>query len=137
MIVAVANDPPICPLAPPRSYARLQCQPKKAAASAAAFALDILTFVQMQTVNATVPRDRRLFSLLMNHLSDLTIDGVFEGTDKETVFRLSNGQVWQQLGHSLRYTFSLRPRVRIDTTGRIVMMHVEGFGRPIPVRRVR
>jgi hypothetical protein len=62
------------------------------------------------------------------------IEGEFTGTEDETVFRLDNGQVWQQIGYRYRYRY--RPRVTIEVSSARAVMLVEGFDEPIKVRRL-
>lgn len=64
------------------------------------------------------------------------MDGEFSGTDNEAVFRLQNGQVWQQVGYRYRYRYLYASRVEIDTSGSRGTMTVVGFSEPIKVRRV-
>lgn len=64
------------------------------------------------------------------------IDGEFTGTEDEVVYKLTNGQVWQQIGYSYSYTYSYMPRVTIRSEGGRYVMDVQGFNRPIPVRRL-
>lgn len=62
------------------------------------------------------------------------IDGDFDGWVGDTVFRLQNGQVWQQIGPSAKYLFARSPRV---TIARTYQMQVDGVTVELPVRRVR
>lgn len=54
------------------------------------------------------------------------IDGDFNGWEGETVYRLTNGQVWQQSTYSYEYTYSYMPQVIIYNTGFSYKMKVEG-----------
>jgi len=60
------------------------------------------------------------------------IEGEFNGTDNETVFRLQNGPVWQQVGY--RYLYA--PLVEVSASGSRGTMSVAGFREPIKVRRL-
>jgi hypothetical protein len=64
------------------------------------------------------------------------IDGEFTGTDSEAVYRLENGQVWQQVGYRYRYCYRYRPRVTIEGSASRATMAVEGFTEQIKVRRL-
>ncbi len=64
------------------------------------------------------------------------IEGEFTGTEDETVFRLDNGQVWQQIGYRYRYRYRYRPQVTIEGSSSRATMLVEGFNEPIKVRRL-
>ena len=48
---------------------------------------------------------------------DLQIDGEFTGWDGETIFRLMNGQIWQQTSYSYTYHYDFIPKVLIFRTG--------------------
>ncbi len=63
------------------------------------------------------------------------IDGTFEGWGGDTIFQLTNGQIWQQVSysHTRRYIYS--PRVIIYSTGDGFKMMVEGVSQTIYVRR--
>lgn len=64
-----------------------------------------------------------------------TIDGDFDGWVGNTVFRLANGQIWQQTSRSARYLFAHAPRVVISTAPH--RMRVDGIPVEISVRRLR
>lgn len=64
------------------------------------------------------------------------IDGEFKGTGDELVYKLRNGQVWQQVGYRYRYRYRYSPAVTIDTGGSRGVMIVDGFDDPIKVRRI-
>ncbi len=64
------------------------------------------------------------------------IDGAFNGTEDETLYKLRNGQIWQQLGYRYRYHYAWAPRVEVDANGTRGTMKVAGFRHPIPVRRI-
>ncbi|MCB0967899.1 MAG: hypothetical protein KDB37_13780 [Ilumatobacter sp.] len=65
------------------------------------------------------------------------IDGEFNGTADEVVYKLVNGQIWQQVGYRYRYRYRYSPRVTIETRGTTGVMTVEGFSDTIKVRRLR
>jgi len=64
------------------------------------------------------------------------IDGEFNGTDDEVVYKLMNGQVWQQIGYRYRYHYLYMPAVQIVREPSGYVMHVSGFPEPIPVRQI-
>jgi hypothetical protein len=66
---------------------------------------------------------------------DSHIDGDFTGWDGETVFRLQNGQVWQQASYAYVYAYS--PRVLIFSAGAGWRMQVEGVTDTVAVRLLR
>lgn len=66
---------------------------------------------------------------------DSRIDGEFSGWEGETVFKLQNGQIWQQAvpGHKYNYVYS--PKVSIYQSGSEFRMRVEGIDEEIAVHR--
>ncbi len=66
---------------------------------------------------------------------ETTISGEFNGW--ETVFKLDNGQIWQQLGYSYMYSYSYRPGVTIYQTSGGCRMKVEDEEETILVRRIK
>jgi hypothetical protein len=63
------------------------------------------------------------------------IDGEFTGTEDEVVYKLENGQIWQQVGYKYRYMYKYRPEVSITGSSGNAVMIVDGFSDPIKVRR--
>ena len=64
------------------------------------------------------------------------IDGEFNGTGSEVLFKLRNGQIWQQVGYRYKYNYKYAPKVTIETRGSNGTMVVDGFSDPIKVRKV-
>lgn len=65
------------------------------------------------------------------------IDGAFEGWTGETIFKLLNGQIWQQTQYAYRYHYAFQPRVYIYRSGSTYRMQVEGISESIAVARLR
>ncbi|MBN2463855.1 MAG: hypothetical protein JXB43_09700 [Dehalococcoidia bacterium] len=65
------------------------------------------------------------------------IDGEFQGWDGETIFRLMNGQIWQQAEYSYLYHYAYMPRVTIFSVSGGYKMQVEGINKAIRVQRLR
>ena len=65
------------------------------------------------------------------------IDGEFEGWDGETIFRLMNGQIWQQASYAYTYHYAYMPRVIIFRSGSRYKMKVEGVRGEIYVERIK
>jgi len=61
------------------------------------------------------------------------IDGEFEGWTGETVFKLQNGQYWQQVSYAYRYHYAFSPAVRIVSENGRYMMHVDGVDASLAV----
>ncbi len=65
------------------------------------------------------------------------IDGEFNGWSGETIFRLTNGQIWQQSSFAFHFHFAFRPRVWIYPVTGGYRMQVEGDTETVAVRRLR
>jgi hypothetical protein len=65
------------------------------------------------------------------------IEGEFEGWDGETIFKLLNGQIWQQASYAYHYHYAYMPEVLIYKTSGGYKMKVEGVDETIYVRRIR
>lgn len=55
------------------------------------------------------------------------IDGDFSGWDGETIFKLTNGQIWQQSRYAYIYSYKYRPRVLIFRANGGFELQVEGI----------
>lgn len=64
------------------------------------------------------------------------IDGSFEGWSGETIFRLVNGQIWQQSSYAYTYHYSYRPKVIIYISGGSYKLKVDGVSSTINVTRL-
>ena len=65
------------------------------------------------------------------------IDGEFTGFNGDAVFRLVNGQVWQQARYRYRYRYKYRPEVEIRREGGRQVMYVPFMDESIEVRRIK
>jgi hypothetical protein len=65
------------------------------------------------------------------------IDGEFEGWSGETVFKLLNGQIWQQSSYSYTYHYAFMPEVLIYPSGSGYKMRVNGVDGDISVTRLK
>ena len=65
------------------------------------------------------------------------IDGSFDGWRGDTLFELTNGQVWQQSSVGIGITISLYPDVYIFRSAGGWKMAVEGMDEVISVRRLK
>lgn len=68
---------------------------------------------------------------------ETTIDGTFNGWDGETIFKLSNGQIWQQSEYSYNYAYAYRPDVTIFQTSGGCKLRVEDEDEMIFVKRIK
>ena len=65
------------------------------------------------------------------------IDGEFSGWEGETIFKLTNGQIWQQASYAYTYSYKYRPKVLIFRSGEGYQMQVEGMDSRIRVTRLK
>lgn len=65
------------------------------------------------------------------------IDGAFEGWDGETIFKLTNGQIWQQSSYAYHYHYAFMPEVVIYKTSGGYKMKVDDVDETIYVRRIK
>ncbi len=73
----------------------------------------------------------------MDDFIESRLDGVFNGWDGKTVFRLINGQDWQQSTYAHHYQYAYRPEVLIYLSKRGWMLKVEGVRQTIGVTRIK
>jgi hypothetical protein len=66
-----------------------------------------------------------------------TIKGDFEGWDGETIFKLDNGQIWEQAEYDYMYSYSYRPDVTIYETKSGCRMKVEDEDETIVIKRIQ
>jgi hypothetical protein len=66
------------------------------------------------------------------------IDGAFKGWTGETIYKLQNGQIWQQSSYHYNYHYAYSPSVMIYRDGSGYKMIVDGdVDEPISVRRLK
>lgn len=65
------------------------------------------------------------------------IDGDFEGWTGETIFKLENGQIWQQAEYAYTYHYAYSPEVLIYRTAGGYKMKVEGVEDVIRVEQLK
>lgn len=65
------------------------------------------------------------------------ISAEFTGWDGETIFKLMNGQIWQQASYAYHYHYAYMPYVTIYQVGSRYKMKVDGVSGTIFVKRIR
>ncbi len=65
------------------------------------------------------------------------ISGDFNGWEGETIFKLDNGQIWQQAEYDYSYSYSYHPDVTIYRVSEGCRMKVEDEDETILVRRIK
>jgi|SRR5260221_5092865 len=68
---------------------------------------------------------------------ETTISGEIEGWDGDTIFKLDNGQIWQQAEYDYTYFYAYRPDVTIYQTSSGCRMKVEDESETVLVKRIR
>lgn len=71
------------------------------------------------------------------NLIESRIEGEFEGWDGETIFKLTNGQVWQQAIYAYTYHYAYQPQVTIIKTHGVYKMKVDGVSGTVFVKRIK
>lgn len=88
------------------------------------------TYVQMFMVQAA-------FQAPSPGVIETQINGKFTGWDGDTIFELTNGQIWQQDSYAYTYHYAYRPKVLIYYVGARYKMTVEGVDGFIYVTRLK
>ena len=103
-----------------------------------------LTSAEMGLLNAWVQRlAKSIFDLSASGVQssgqviESQIGGTFNGWDGETVFKLTNGQIWQQSSYAYTYHYAYRPDVMIYRSGGGYKMKVDDVDDEISVRRLK
>jgi hypothetical protein len=65
------------------------------------------------------------------------IDGEFEGWEGETIFKMMNGQIWQQSSFAYMYHYAYSPEVIIYKTSTGHVMKVDGVNETINVTKLK
>jgi hypothetical protein len=72
-----------------------------------------------------------------DNLIESYIEGEFTGWSGETIFKLSNGQIWQQSSYAYIYHYAYRPRVLIYRSSGGYKMKVNGVSQTLYVKRLK
>ena len=70
-------------------------------------------------------------------LVESRIDGEFSGWEGETLFKLQNGQIWQQSGYAYKYRYRYSPKILIYKSGLVYKMKVDGVDGEVQVRQLK
>jgi len=74
------------------------------------------------------------FNLHLNaQVIETRIDGEFEGWEGETIFKMMNGQIWQQSSYAYMYHYAYSPEVIIYKTSSGYVLKVDGVDETINV----
>ena len=65
------------------------------------------------------------------------IAGTFNGWDGETIWKMDNGQIWQQAAYAYHYHYAYHPKVVIYATAGGWKMKVDGVDGEVAVKRIK
>jgi hypothetical protein len=90
-------------------------------------------------------RTNQIITTLVTQFSDQSgsgvistnIEGSFEGWDGNTIWKMENGQIWQQASYAYHYHYAYRPSVFIYRTGGSWEMKVDGVSDKVSVKRIK
>lgn len=99
--------------------------------AAKVYAIALISFA------ASTPSDLGAPTMIPSAVVESRIDGEFTGWEGETIFRLVNGQIWQQASYAYRYHYIYGPKVLIYRSGAVYKMKVDGVVGEIAVRRLK
>jgi hypothetical protein len=68
---------------------------------------------------------------------ETNIDGDFKGWEGETIYKLQNGEIWQQAAYTYTYHYAYSPSVVIYLGSAGCMMKVDGVDRAVAVKRIK
>jgi hypothetical protein len=68
---------------------------------------------------------------------ETTLAGEFNGWEGETIFKLSNGQIWEQAEYDYMYSYSYMPEVTIYPTTTGCKLKVEDENETVLVKRIK
>ncbi len=94
-----------------------------------------LNVEQVMTIKPTSPSEPQLTETA--EVIESRIDGQFSGWDGETIFKLQNGQIWQQSSYAYKYKYAYSPAVLIYRSGSVFKLRVNGVDGEITVKRLR
>lgn len=92
--------------------------------------------VQRSQRESVTSRPSRMPSVTSD-VVESTISGEFHGWEGESIFKLDNGQIWQQAEYDYNYEYAYRPDVVIYKTREGYRMKVEDVEETILVRRIK
>ncbi|HOI37383.1 MAG TPA: hypothetical protein PLF11_08375 [Bacillota bacterium] len=74
---------------------------------------------------------------MQSELLDLGVDEVFSGLQHGNIYKLDNGQVWQQTDFHIEIHVAVMPRVTIWKEGSMHKMQVEGTRSSVTVEQLK
>ena len=86
---------------------------------------------------ATIPPQMPSIRSSCSPAVESTISGEIEGWDGDTIFKLDNGQIWQQAEYDYTYFYAYRPDITIYQTSAGCRMKVEDETDTVLVKRIK
>jgi len=99
------------------------------------YTLKVLSVAAEQ--QATIPREMPSIRSSCSPAVESTISGEIEGWEGDTIFKLDNGQIWQQAEYDYTYFYAFRPDVTIYQTSAGCRMKVEDETETVLVKRIK
>lgn len=93
--------------------------------------------IATQVLNGSIDDDTAIFQLQSLDTIVSNIDGTFTGWTGSTIFKLLNGQIWQQSSYAYMYHYAYSPKVTIYKSGLVYKMIVDGVDSNINVTRLK
>ncbi len=93
--------------------------------------------LQLATRNAAEEPPQSTVQSRCSPAVESTLAGEFEGWSGETIFKLDNGQIWEQAEYAYTYSYSYGPEVTIYQVRGGCRMKVEDEDETILVRRIK
>lgn len=85
----------------------------------------------------STPSSRRTGVSYTGSALETQIDGTFEGWDGDTIFKMRDGSIWQQVSYDYTYHYAYAPDVLIYSKNGSNYMRVEGVDDEIRVQRIK
>ncbi len=102
------------------------------------YTLRVLSTAQNPRQQSTsVPPPPRISGSSCAPAIESAISGTFNGWDGETIFKLDNGQIWQQAEYAYTYSYAYHPDVTIYPTSSGCRLKVEDEEETIIVKRLK
>ncbi|MNV70131.1 hypothetical protein D3C71_1630770 [compost metagenome] len=93
--------------------------------------------VQTYNVNNTAVNSTAQSTSTNNNVIESTIKGNFRGFKNGTVFKLANGQIWEQTSFDIYTTYKYNPGVTIYKDGSTFYMLVDDIDKKVTVKRIK
>lgn len=93
--------------------------------------------ISFPIVNNNTPIQPQSKASMSGDIIESSIDGDFNGWEGDTIFKLMNGQIWQQSSYDYTYYYAFMPNVVIYKSGALYKMKVDGVDSDIYVKRIR